>query len=161
MYLPRNRDLTTLKHAALTGAAFLATLFFAAPALHTQSLQRGVNVQLAATTSAAPMPDADSEDAFVVTVSAEGSIFLEAEPITLNALAEKVKTTPFWRGQKIYIKADGRVSYATMLQVLDATRTGGIAPQVLLTAQNGPATPGTSLPPEGIEVQLGPHQSSR
>jgi biopolymer transport protein TolR len=105
------------------------------------------------------MPDADSADAFIVTVSAGGSIFLGAEPITFNALAEKVRSTPFRRGQKIYIKADARASYANVLQALDAT--GGIAPRVLLTAHNGPSTLGTILPPQGVEIEFAPQQNSR
>jgi biopolymer transport protein ExbD len=101
------------------------------------------------------MPEADNEGAFIVTVTDEGTVYLGVNRIALRDLKEKVRSTPFQRGQKIYIKADARTPYARVLEVLDASRTGGSAPQVLLTGHTGPSTPGTVVPPEGVEVQLG------
>src|SRR5579863_8529494 len=126
------------------------------------AMQAGVSVKLAVSTNAAPMPQADNGDAFIVTVTDNGSVYLGVNRITLPELKEKVRSTSFQRGQKLYIKADARTPYAKVLEILDATRTGGIAPQVLLTARTGPSTPGTIVPPEGVEVQLGPqHENSR
>jgi biopolymer transport protein ExbD len=126
------------------------------------ALQKGVNVQLATARNATPMPDADKEDAKIVTVCADGSLYFGVDPIALTDLPEKVQSTPFIRGQKLYIKADARTPYARVLEVLEATGTGGIAPQVLLSARTGPSTPGRMAPPEGVEVQLGPPvQNSR
>jgi biopolymer transport protein ExbD len=101
------------------------------------------------------MPDADNENAFIVTVTHDGTVYFGVNRIALPDLKEKIRSTPLQRGQKIYIKADARTPYARVLEVLDATSTGGMAPQVLLTAHTGPSTPG-AVPPEGVEVQLGP-----
>ena len=101
------------------------------------------------------MPDADNGNAFIVTVTNDGTVYLGVNRITLPDLKEKVRSTPFQRGQKLYIKADARTPYAKVLEVLDATRTGGMAPQVLLTAHTGPSMPGTIVPPQGVEVQFG------
>lgn len=118
------------------------------------ALQQGVSVQMAVTSSAAPMPDADKDNARIVAVTEGGSVYLGIDPITLTALTEKVRSTPFFPGQKLYIKADARTPYAKVLQVLSATQTGTMAPQILLTAQREAPEPGTILPPRGLEVMV-------
>ena len=133
----------------LTTAAVLMTV------AQSPTLQAGVSVKLAVSATAAPMPDADNGNAFIVTVTDDGTVYLGVNRITLPDLKQKVRSTPFQRGQKLYIKADARTPYAKVLEVLDATRTGGIAPQVLLTAHTGPSTPGTIVQPEGVEVRFG------
>jgi len=125
-------------------------------AAQSPALQKGVSVKLAVSTNAAPMPDADNENAFIVTVTEEGTVYLGVNQITLTDLREKVRSTPLQRGQKLYIKADARASYARVLEVLDATYTGGMAQQVLLTGHTRSSTPGMITPPEGVEVRLGP-----
>jgi biopolymer transport protein TolR len=123
-------------------------------------MQKGISVQMAVTSNATPMPDADSENALIVTVTNDGSVYFGINRITSDALPEKVRSTPFRRGQNLYIKADGRTPYANVLKVLDATRTGGIAPQVLLTSQAESSAPGTVVPPKGLEVLLAPPSHS-
>lgn len=117
-------------------------------------LQQGISVQMAATSNAVPMPQADEQGAWIIAVTADGKVYSGVDPITLPDLAEKVKTTPFERGQNLYIKADARTKYGRVLQVLETSRTGGIAPQVLLTAQSTPSAPGMMVPPKGLEVIL-------
>ncbi|HVN19346.1 MAG TPA: biopolymer transporter ExbD [Dongiaceae bacterium] len=125
----------------------------AAPA---QSLQQGISVELAPTHSASPMPDADSEDAFIVTVTANSSVYLGINSITLPELALKTRSTPFKRGHAIYIKADARTPCATVLQVLQATSSGGMIPQVLLTNQPPPSESDRVVPPQGLDVSVSP-----
>ena len=125
-------------------------------AAQSPALQKGVSVELAVSTSAAPMPDADNENAFIVTVTDAGNVYVGVNRITLPDLKGKVRSTPFRRGQKLYIKADARTPYAKVLEVMDATYTGGLAPQVLLTAHTGPSVSGTIVLPEGVEIRLGP-----
>jgi biopolymer transport protein ExbD/biopolymer transport protein TolR len=119
------------------------------------ALPKGINVELAVSSNAIPMPDADNENAVIVTVTNDGKIYFGVNQIALPDLKAKIRSTPLQRGQKIYIKADARTPYARVLEVLDATPTVGLASQVLLTAHTGPSTPGTIAPPEGVEVQLG------
>jgi biopolymer transport protein TolR len=131
-------------------------------AAQSPAMQKGVSVQLAVSTNAAPMPDADNEDSFIVTVTEEGTVYLGVNRITLGELKEKVRSTPLKKEQKLYIKADARAPYARVLEVLDATSTGGMAQQVLLTGHTKPSTTGMITPPEGVEVRLGhPLDSSR
>lgn len=128
-----------------------------APSTAAQSpaLQQGISVELAPTRHASPMPNADREDAFIVTVTANGSVYLGVNLITFPELADKARTTPFRRDQAIYIKADGRTPYATVLPVLEATRSGGLIPQVLLTSQSESTESGSIVPPEGLDVSVG------
>ena len=130
----------------------------AAPAALAQSpvLQKGVSVQMPVTVNAAPVPAADSTKAKIVAVTANGSVYFGIDSITLTDLAEKVKSTPFQRGEKLYIKADARLPYEKVLQVLEAARTEGVAPYVLLTAQSESSAPGAIVPPTGLEVLLDP-----
>ncbi|HEY6769504.1 MAG TPA: biopolymer transporter ExbD [Candidatus Sulfotelmatobacter sp.] len=99
------------------------------------AMQEGIRVQQPLSTNPVPMPDADNEDAFIVTVTENGNVYLGVNRSALSALPEKVASTPFKHGQKVFIKADARTSYAKVLQVLNVTQTGGIAPQALLVAQ--------------------------
>ncbi|HEY3974813.1 MAG TPA: biopolymer transporter ExbD [Candidatus Sulfotelmatobacter sp.] len=147
-----------MKQLLSVSLVVLTLAAYAVPNAAAQSpgLQKGVSVRLAASTNAAPMPEADNENAFIVTVTDEGTVYLGVNRIMLPDLKEKVRSTPLQRGQKLYIKADARAPYAKVLEVLDATRTGGVAPQVLLTAHTGPSAPGTIVRPEGVEVRLGP-----
>src|SRR5580693_10309170 len=118
----------------------------------TPAMTRGISVQMSLANSAESQPDADQEDARIVTVTATGDVDFGSDPISLADLAQKVRSTPFLRRQKLYIKADARITYAKVLQVLNAARTDGIAPLVLLTAQSESSRPATIAPPKGLEV---------
>ena len=127
-----------------------------APSTAAQSpdLQQGISVELVPTHNASPMPNADSQDAFIVAVTENGSVYLGVNLITLPELAEKARTTPIKRGQAIYIKADARAPYATVLPVLLATG-GGVVPQVLLTGQTESRRSGGLVPPVGLDLSVG------
>jgi len=122
-------------------------------AAQSPAMQPGISVELVSTRNATPMPEADSEDAFVVAVTENSSIYLGVNRITLPELAEKARATPFQRGQAIYIKADARTPYAAVLAVLQAT--GGVIPQVLLTNQSSPTESTGIVPPQGLSVSVG------
>jgi len=128
-----------------------------APSIAAQAaaMQPGISVELVPTHNASPRPEADSDDAFIVTVTAKGSVYLGVNSITLAELTEKTRSTPFRRGHALYIKADARTPYATVLGVLEATRTGGLIVQVLLTAQPASQASDIIAPPQGLEVSLG------
>ena len=54
-------------------------------------MQKGISVELPLTGNAVPMPDADQEDSLIVSVTADGSVYFGANPISLAVLAEKIK----------------------------------------------------------------------
>jgi biopolymer transport protein ExbD len=119
-------------------------------------MQRGVSVQLAVTKNATPMPEADNEDAWIVTVTAEGATYFGTDPVAAASLADEMKRRPRKREQKLYVKADARAPFANIERVLEDGSEVWFEAAVLLTAQ--PVTPesGTVVPPKGLELLIGP-----
>jgi biopolymer transport protein TolR len=124
-------------------------------------LQKGISVELPVTSNAVPLPDADQENALIVTVTDEGSVYVGIGLTTTAALAERVKGGLSDRTEKkVYIKADARTPYASVARVLEALRTAGVEAPNLLTAQTGSSEPGTLVSSKGLEVSLGPRLAS-
>lgn len=120
-------------------------------------LRKGVSVELPVTTNAVPVPDADREDASIVTVTNNGSVYLGIGLTTLVSLAEKIRNGLSNRTEKdLYIKADARVPYASVAKVLDAVRVAGVETPKLLTAQTDSSEASSPLPPKGLEVLVSP-----
>ncbi len=140
------------KHLALSVAVVLATVLFALRTSNAQHLQKGISVQLAITSNAAPMPDADKQDAWIVAVTAEGRMFFGINPVTPAALADEMKSRPRNREQKLYLKADARTQFANVERVLEAGRSAFFEAPVLLTSQSASLAPGAVAPPNGLEV---------
>jgi biopolymer transport protein ExbD len=114
------RFVCLLASTLTTGAVLIAVA-------QSPALQRGISVQMAVTNNAAPMPDADNQDAWIVTVAADGSLYFG-------------------------IKADDRAPYADVEYVFKSARTAGFDAPVFLTAQPESATPGSIVSPKGLEV---------
>lgn len=150
-----------MKHLFVVGLAALtfAVGVSASAAAQSERLQEGVSVQLAITRNAASVPDADNPDALIVTVTDSGSIYFGVEPTNPAALTETIKSRFARRVQKVYIKADARTQYASVVKVLDAARTAGVEAPILLTAQPDWSKPGTIVPPKGLEVTIDPSAS--
>jgi len=119
------------------------------------ALQRGISVQMAVSNSATSMPEADNNDAWVVTVTADGSLYLAADPMTPESLVDWMKTHPRNREAKLYIKADARAPFASVKAALGPARSSNFEDVVLLTSQPGSHAPGTMVSPKGIAVLLG------
>jgi biopolymer transport protein ExbD len=135
--------------------AFLVvvTIVSAAPKSGAQGMQKGISVQLAPTSSAVPVPAADNHDAWIVTVTENGKLYFGIDPVTPDMLVEKLEDRQS-RRQNLYIKADARAPYASVVRVVDAARTAGIAGMTLLTTQRKTMPAGLVVLPEGIELEL-------
>jgi biopolymer transport protein ExbD len=122
----------------------------------TVPLQRGVSVQMAATTNAVAVPKADTPDAPVVALTADGTAYLAAERIEISALAGQVKSLFAGRTEKtLYIKADARVPYARVVAVIDAVQKSGVVGVTLLTDQPSSADQGKGpVPPKGLQMRV-------
>jgi biopolymer transport protein ExbD len=119
-----------------------------------QTMQRGISVDLAATSGAEPMPAADDQEAWIVTVTADGSLYFGTHFLTPDGLKEWMISHPRRRDQKLYIKADARTRYANVEKALDACRKAAFSAAVLLTSQERRTEPGSRVPPEGLEVLI-------
>jgi biopolymer transport protein TolR len=130
-------------------------IFAANKPAQSPSLQRGISVQMATSNHAAPMPEADWENAWIVTVTTDGQIYFGADPVSAEGLAEQMKIHPRNRDAKLYIKADAGTPFSSVSQVLHAARVDLFDNVVLLTAQPEAAQPGTITPPKGLDVWIG------
>jgi biopolymer transport protein ExbD len=145
---------------ALTLATSLTPSVAAQSATGAQTLQPGVSVNLAVTSSAVAMPEADNQDAWIVAVSADGSLYYGIDPVTPSDLADKMKSRPRRRDQKLYVKADARAPFAEVRKVLTAAHEVDFNTAVLLTSQSESPARGAMVPPKGLEVQIGPHSNA-
>ncbi|MGC1452777.1 MAG: biopolymer transporter ExbD [Candidatus Sulfotelmatobacter sp.] len=142
------------KHFGLSVALVLATVLFPRPS-SSQQLQQGVSVQLAVTSNAVPMPEADNQDAWIVAISADGSLHFGTVPVSPADLEVAMKGLPRRRDQRLYIKADARTPFANVERVLQLARLVSFEAPVLLTSQPGLLQPGGQAPPKGLEVLVG------
>ena len=119
-------------------------------------LQRGVSVQLAVTSNAVAVPNADQPDALVLALTADGSIYLRANPVPTPDLAERVRSILSTRQDKtLYIKADARVPYARLVEVIDAVQKSGVEGLTFLTAQQDAAAQARRpVSPKGRELRI-------
>jgi biopolymer transport protein ExbD len=114
------------------------------------ALRKGISVEMAATTSATVMREADRTDAQIVAVTRNGTVYLEAVPVSLAGLTDALRSG----SARIYLKADAGASYASVAGALGAIRATGATTTNLLTSQRDPAG-GRDAPPMGIEVYFG------
>ncbi|HWX54491.1 MAG TPA: biopolymer transporter ExbD [Verrucomicrobiae bacterium] len=103
----------------------------------TPMLQRGISVEMPKANNPKQMEDADKEDSVIVAVNKEGVIFLEAERITdIGTLTQKVKDRLGTRAIKmVYVRADARAKYKSVVDVVDNVRAAGVDQLGLLTEQ--------------------------
>ena len=123
-------------------------------------LQRGVSVQMPVTRNAVAVPAADSQDALVVALTADGTVYLRSDRLATPALADRVRSTLSTRSEKtLYIKADARVPYARLVEVIDALQTSGVEGLTLLSAQQDVADQGSRLVrSKGLEMRVNRRQ---
>jgi len=102
----------------------------------TPMLQKGQSVDLVKTDNPVQMPDADKEDAVLVAVMRDGSIFLGQDKVTADQLSEKVKDKLENKADKqVFVKADARAKYGAVVEVVDNVRSAGVDQLGLLTEQ--------------------------
>jgi biopolymer transport protein ExbD len=129
--------------AACTIALALCSVF-AAQNPTAPVMQSGISVQLPVSNQAVAVPNADQQDATVITLSARGDLYIGTQPITIGELSAL-------RASTIYVKADARVQYQQVLTVLSALRGHTV---VLLTEATANAAPEAVTPPYGVSVTV-------
>jgi biopolymer transport protein ExbD/biopolymer transport protein TolR len=97
-------------------------------------LQKGVSVDLARVSNPRDMPDADRDDAIIVAVTRDGSIFLGSERVAKDQLTARVRDLIATRLDKtVFVKSDGRAKYGNVVAVVDEVRAAGVDQLGLLT----------------------------
>lgn len=104
----------------------------------TPMLNNKVNVDLPVVTAATIMENANKEDAINVAVTRDGGLFVGGDRVTKETLGPKVaaleakKTNP-GDDKSVYFRADTRANYGSVMDAIDALRTGGVSQLNLLT----------------------------
>ena len=120
----------------------------------TPMLQHGVTVDMAKVNNPEAMPDADKEDALLVAVMRDGSVFFGTDKIAAADLTQKVKDRLASRTDKrVFLKADARAKFGAVVEVVDNVRAAGVDQLGLLTDQKkagvAPPTGATPTTPTG------------
>lgn len=101
----------------------------------------GVPVELPQT-AANPLPS-DQEEPLTVTILADGSIQIQTTPTGREELIPKLKAIAAEReGDRVFLRADGAVNYAAVMEVMGALNAGGFSNIGLVTDIGGPTLDG-------------------
>jgi biopolymer transport protein ExbD/biopolymer transport protein TolR len=102
----------------------------------TPMLQKGISVDMPKVNNPTPMADADKEDALLVSIMRDGTVYFGTDKINVDTLTGKVKDRLTNRTDKrVYVKADARAHFGNVVQVVDAVRAAGVDDLGLLTDQ--------------------------
>ena len=97
----------------------------------------GVPVELPKT--AANALPSEAEEPLTVTITAEGAVMLQKTEVSRDQLLEKLRAVAAEReGDRIFLRADGKVPYAEVVQVMGALNHGGFSNIGLVTDTGGP-----------------------
>jgi biopolymer transport protein ExbD/biopolymer transport protein TolR len=108
----------------------------------TPMLQNKVQIDMARVDNTTNMPDADKEDAVVVAVTRDGSVFLGQNHVDVSQLGVLVRDKLADKTSKtIYVRADARAQYKAVEDAIDAVRAVGVDDVGLLTAKREADTP--------------------
>ncbi len=109
----------------------------------TPMLQKGISVDMAKVNNPEQMPDADKEDALLVSVTRDGKVYFGSEQIAdVDGLTQKVKDRLANKADKrVYVKADMRARFGGVVKVVDSVRAAGVDDLGLLTDQRKTTTP--------------------
>ena len=98
-------------------------------------------VEMAKTSNPVDMSDAAKEDALVVAVSHDGTIFLGTEIVTPDALTQKVRDRLSTRSDRtVFVRADAHARYKSLADAVDDVRSAGAEQLGLLTEQRSTPT---------------------
>jgi len=101
----------------------------------------GVPVRLPKTAATA-LPS-ESEEPLTIALAADGLVFLQKTEITRDELIPKLRAIAAERdNDKIFLRADGAISYEAVMQVMGALNAGGFRNIGLVTEAGGPGLTG-------------------
>jgi len=106
-----------------------------------------VNVELAKVTDPTSMPDVDKEDSVVIAVTRDNKVYLGQNQVSMADLGAKVADLLQNKTDKqIFMRADARSQYGTVMDAIDDVRTAGVDQVGLLTDKRQDQSP---PPPAG------------
>ena len=103
----------------------------------TPMLQKGQGVDLAPTDHPSEMKEADQDDAVLLAIGKDGSIYLGTEKIPMDQVKTRVLDMISNRMDKmVFVKSDMRAKYGTVVAVVDEVRAAGVDKLGLLTEKS-------------------------
>jgi biopolymer transport protein ExbD len=116
----------------------------------TPMLQKGFSVDMAKVDNPADLPNADKDDAVLLGVTRDGSIYLGNTKISFDQITNQVKDALGNRPDKtVFIRSDARAKYGDVVRAVDEVRSAGVDNVGLLTEKvpsKKPATPPPTPP---------------
>jgi biopolymer transport protein ExbD len=88
------------------------------------------------------MPDAGREDALIVTVTRDGTLYFRTDQVALRDLPTQIRQA-LQEGAHptVFIHADARAKYGDASVVIDEVRQAGIQHIAIITEQSQPSRP--------------------
>lgn len=100
----------------------------------TPMLTKGVSVDMARAENAMDMQDADKDDAIIIAVTHDGTLYLGSKKIALDEITNTVKDLIANRLNKtVYVRSDARAKYGDVVKAVDEIRSAGVDNIGLLT----------------------------
>ena len=100
----------------------------------TPMLQKGVSVDMASVNDPREMQDADKDDAIIVAVTRDGTLYLGNTKITKEDITGQIKDRIANKLDKtVYVKSDARAKYGDVVAAVDEIRSAGVDSLGLLT----------------------------
>lgn len=103
----------------------------------------GVPVELPK--SAAGALPGEDEEPLSVTMTAQGGIEIQTTPVPRAELVSRLRAIAAERSSdRVFLRADGAIPYAQVMEVMGALNAGGFANVGLVTDSGGPSLDGTT-----------------
>ena len=100
----------------------------------TPLLSKGVSVDMVRVPNPEDMPNADKDDAIIVAITRDGSVYLGNNKIGLEELQDKVKDQIANRLDKtVFVRSDARAKFGQVKSAVDEIRSAGVDNIGLLT----------------------------
>ncbi|HCQ59130.1 MAG TPA: protein TolR, partial [Sulfitobacter sp.] len=94
-------------------------------------------------TAATALPS-EQEEPLTVTLTAEGAVQIQTTDTPRDQLITKLRAIASERASdRVFLRADGKVSYAQVMEVMGALNAGGFSNIGLVTDIGGPALDGS------------------
>lgn len=135
-------------------AVTLTTNVIPSAAAQAPAMRQGVSVQMAVTSNATPMPAADNNDAWIVTITADGSLYFGMDPVDADGLKNDMTVHPRKRDAKLYLKPDARAPFGAVEKVMEIGRMAYFESAAFLTNQKENPALGKLVAPKGLELLL-------
>jgi biopolymer transport protein ExbD/biopolymer transport protein TolR len=108
----------------------------------TPMLQKGVSVDMASVSDPREMQDADKDDAIIVAVTRDGTLYLGNTKITKEDITGQIKDRIANKLDKtVYVKSDARAKYGDVVAAVDEIRSAGVDSLGLLTEKTKTTSP--------------------